>query len=155
MVIDPRGRIRRSRFLYDLIMPNILAAIAIGILAGIEGPLSTAGVGALSLLLLWSANFAAPIARLHDLGVSGWVHPAILAVVFLTTIIGPVGGFGEVVLRVADWAEVLRGNGSQLPPIEGEAARIGGLVALAEIGILAFMKGQPGANRFGPDPKVT
>jgi hypothetical protein len=41
-----------------------------------------------------------------------------------------------------------------MPPIEGEGARIGALIALTEVAVLAFAKGQTGPNRFGPDPKT-
>ncbi|MCQ8184414.1 DUF805 domain-containing protein [Parvularcula maris] len=153
IVIDPRGRLRRSRFLWDLIMPNILAGVAVVALRMVDGPVAELGIGAIALLLLWSANFAAPITRLHDLGVSGWVHAVAVLAIFLFGTIGPVAGPGEAVDRLAAWVDVLR-SGDDLPTVEGDSARIAGLIALIQIAVLAFVPGQSNANRFGPNPKA-
>lgn len=153
MVIDPRGRLRRSRFLWELIMPNIGAGIAIFMLGQFSSPVASAGIGAILILLLWSANFAAPIARLHDLGLPAALHLGVVTVIFLLGTIGPVGSFDELSLRVTDWVNVLQGGQSSAPPINGESARVAGLVALVQVFVLSFVKGNKGPNRFGPDPK--
>jgi uncharacterized membrane protein YhaH (DUF805 family) len=154
IVIDPRGRLRRSRFLWDLVMPNILAGIAIIVLRIIDGQAAELAIGAILILLLWSANFAAPIARLHDLGVSGWAHLVAVLGVFLFGTIGPVSGVAEAGERLIAWLDVVRGTG-ELPPVEGESARIAGLIALVQVLVLALVPGNPKPNRFGADPKAS
>jgi len=153
MVIDPRGRIQRRWFIYDLILPNIAAAILIVILRIIDTPLTDVALGAITILLIWSANFAAPIARLHDLGLPSSVHFLVVVVVFGLTTIGPVGSPGELIMRVGDWINVLQGQASTLPEVDGASARVGGIIALAQIAVLSLVKGKSGPNRFGPDPR--
>jgi hypothetical protein len=84
--------------------------------------------------------------------VSGWVHAVAVLAIFLFGTIGPVAGPGEAMDRLAAWVEVLR-SGDELPPVEGESARIAGLVALIQVAVLALVPGQAKTNRFGPDPK--
>ena len=48
---------------------------------------------------------------------------------------------------------VVRGGESALPAVSGEGARIAGLVALVQIVVLAFVEGNKGPNKYGPDPK--
>ncbi|NNU15080.1 DUF805 domain-containing protein [Parvularcula sp. ZS-1/3] len=153
IVIDPRGRIRRSRFLWDLIMPNIGALIAIGFLRSTEAPIADAAIGGILVLLLWAGNFAAPIARLHDLGVPAAVHFAALVAIFLFGTIGPVGSFEELSMRVTDWLAVLTGEDSQVPAVGGDSQRIAGIIALVQVLVLSLVPGKSGPNRFGPDPK--
>ncbi len=153
MVIDPRGRLRRSRFLWDLILPNIGAGLAIVALRLVDTPATDIGIGAILALLLWSANFAAPVARLHDLGLSALVHVIVLGVVFLFGTIGPVGSVDELAMRLEDWFNVVRGGESSVPPISGESARVAALIALVQVFVLSFVPGKRGPNRFGPDPK--
>lgn len=153
LVIDPRGRIRRSRFLWDLIMPNIGAAIAIGVLQVTQAPLADAAIGGILALLLWAGNFAAPIARLHDLGVSAAFHFAALIAVFIFGTIGPVGSLEELMMRITDWFAVLTGRESQVPDVGGDSQRIAGIIALVQVLVLSLVPGKSGPNRFGPDPK--
>lgn len=154
MVIDPRGRLKRRWFIYDLILPNIGAFIAILVIRSLDlGVVSDVGVGAIAAVLIWSANFAAPMARLHDLGAPGWVHLIVVAIVFLLSTIGPVSGPGEAVVRAGDWISVLRGHDSQVPPVNAQSAQIGAAIGAVQFLILAFWPGQKGANRFGPDPR--
>jgi uncharacterized membrane protein YhaH (DUF805 family) len=134
-------------------MPNILAGAAIVVLRMIDGQVAELAIGAIVLLLLWSANFAAAVARLHDLGVSGWVHVVAVLGIFLFGTIGPVGSMGEALTRIEGWIQVLGGNGD-LPPVEGESARIAGLIALIQVLVLALLPGQAKPNRFGGDPKA-
>ena len=153
MVIDPRGRLRRSRFLWVLILPNIGAGLAIIALRIMDTPAADIGIGAILVLLLWSANFAAPIARLHDLGLPALVHFIVLAAGFLLGTVGPVGSFDELTMRLKDWMNVVRGGDSAVPPITGESARVAALIALVQVFVLSFVPGKRGPNRFGPDPK--
>lgn len=153
MVIDPRGRLQRRWFLYDLILPNIAAIILIVILRVIDLPLTDVAIGGIAIVLLWSANVAAPISRLHDLGVPAIVHFIVVGVVFLLGTVGPIGSFDELSLRVADWTNVLQGGDSQVPEVGGNSGRIAGLIAFVQILVLALAPGQKGDNRFGPDPR--
>jgi uncharacterized membrane protein YhaH (DUF805 family) len=155
MVIDPRQRLQRRWFLYDIILPNIGALIAIITLRVLDlGPVSDLAIGAILALLVWSGNFAAPMARLHDLGVPGWWHLVVVAVVFLFATIGPVSSLDELSMRVGDWIAVLRGGESAAPPVQDGSARIGAIIGLVQFLVLAVAKGQKGPNRFGPDPRT-
>ncbi|GGY41820.1 DUF805 domain-containing protein [Parvularcula lutaonensis] len=154
MVIDPRGRLKRRWFIYDLILPNIGAVIAILAIRILDlGMVGDLAIGGIAALLLWSANFAAPMSRLHDLGAPGWIHLVVVVVVFLLSTIGPVSGPGEAVIRAGDWLSVVRGNDSQVPPVSAEFAQIGATIGAIQFLVLAFWPGQEGANRFGPDPR--
>lgn len=155
IVIDPRGRrVGRGFFIRELIVPNIGAFILILIIKILD--LGMAGdliIGALAAVLLWSGNIAAPMARLHDLGLNGVWHLGLVAIVFYLTTIGWNSGPGEAAMRFADWSGGLI-EGEEGPTAAGRGARLGGLFALAEIVALAVLPGQKGPNRFGPDPRA-
>lgn len=155
IVIDPRGRVSRSWFLWDLILPNILAGIAIVVIASMNfGTVGDLAVGAIAALLIWSANFAAPMGRLHDIGLPGWIHLIVVSVVFALTTIGPARGVDEVAMRLGDWWGVLMGSSSAVPPVAESSRKLGALIGLGELGLLVFAAGQKGDNRFGPNPKT-
>lgn len=155
VVYDPRIRITRRLFLWDLIIPNIAAVIAIVFLRMMAGDAAPLGIAAVSLLLLWSAYIAAPMARFHDVGISGKVHLAIIAVVLMFTVIGPLAPPGEMVGRVASFVSAIDfQNGGDLPEVDGRSAGIGATIAIIELLFLAFWKGNKGDNRYGADPRA-
>ncbi|MEM0930785.1 MAG: DUF805 domain-containing protein [Pseudomonadota bacterium] len=155
MVFDPRGRITRRLFVWDLIIPNVAAIVAIILLRVMTGEFAPIGIVVVSVLLLWSAYIAAPIARFHDIGISGRVHLVILAVVALFTIVGPLAPPGEMISRVGSFfAAIDFQNGGDLPEVDGRSASIGATIAVIEILFLAFWKGNKGSNRYGPDPRA-
>ncbi|MEM7741794.1 MAG: DUF805 domain-containing protein [Pseudomonadota bacterium] len=155
MVFDPRGRITRRLFLWDLIIPNVAAVIAIILLRVIAGPIAPVGIAGVSLLLLWAAYIAAPIARFHDIGLSGKVHLVIFAVVVLLTVVGPLAPPGEMIDRVGSFVAAIDfQNGGDLPQVDGRSASLGALVAVLEVLFLAMWKGNKGENRYGADPRA-
>ena len=155
VVFDPRGRITRRLFVWDLILPNIAAIIAIILLRVLAGDMAPVAIAGVSLLLLWSAYIAAPIARFHDVGISGKVHLAIIAVVVMFTVIGPLAPPGEMVGRVASFVSAIDfQNGGDLPSVDGRSAGIGATIAIIEVLFLAFWKGNKGDNRYGADPRA-
>lgn len=153
MVIDPRGRLQRRWFLYDLILPNIAAAIAIITLRIIDMPFTDIAIGAIAVILVWSANVAAPIARMHDIGAPAWLHLAVLAVVLLLGTFGSVRSLGEIGTRVGEILAAIRSGEDDLPGVSEGGAGLAGLIAFIEVVALAFWPGQRGTNRFGDDPR--
>ncbi|MEO1040762.1 MAG: DUF805 domain-containing protein [Pseudomonadota bacterium] len=155
MVFDPRGRITRRLFVWDLIIPNVVAVIAIVLLRVMAGPIAPYGIAAVSLLLLWAAYIAAPIARFHDVGLSGKVHLVILVVIILFTVVGPLAPPGEMISRVGSFVSAIDfQGGGDLPQVDGRSASIGALIAFLEVLFLALWKGNKGENRYGPDPRA-
>lgn len=153
IVIDPRRRVRRAFFLYDLILPNVGALVLILVIRILDlGLIGDVAIGAIAALLLWSGNIAAPMARMHDLGVSGLWHLAVVVAVFYLSTVGLDAGPGEAVQRLASWTSV-RLNGGETLEASGSSRFLGGVIALAEVGILCFVPGQRGTNRYGPDPR--
>ncbi|MEM9838159.1 MAG: DUF805 domain-containing protein [Pseudomonadota bacterium] len=154
IVIDPRDRrVGRGFFIRELIVPNIGAFVLILIIRILE--VGTAGdliIYSLAAVLLWSGNIAAPMARLHDLGINGLWHIGVVGVVFYLTTIGLNSGPGEAAMRFADWSVGVL-DGDDGPEASGRAAQLGGLFALCELVALALLPGQKGANSFGPDPR--
>ncbi|MEO1658520.1 MAG: DUF805 domain-containing protein [Pseudomonadota bacterium] len=155
MVFDPRGRITRRLFVWDLIIPNVAAIIAIIVIRVVTGEFAPVAVAIVSVFLLWSAYIAAPIARFHDIGISGRVHLVILAVAALFTVVGPIAPPGEMIGRVGSFfAGIDFQNGGDLPQVDGRSAGIGAGIALVEVLFLALWKGNKGANKYGPDPRA-
>ena len=155
MVLNPfNRRVGRGFFLRELIIPNIGAIILIIILRILDlGVVGELAIGGLAAVLLWSGNFAAPIARLHDIGINGLWHFPVAALVFYLTTIGWQYGPMEAASRFADWSAVLLNDAGASPEASGRSAQLGGLLALAELGFLCLMRGQKGPNAWGPDPR--
>lgn len=139
------GRIRRSHFW-----------IAWLILLGVGTVLNFIPiVGLLGFILIWP-NLAITVKRLHDMGHTGW-----LAVIpWVVNIIGFIiaaftvgaaaisGGLTGDNMDNADPATIL----ALMGPMFG----IFGILALINLGFLLWIgiqDGQPGTNRFGPNPK--
>lgn len=155
MVLNPfNRRVGRGFFLRELIIPNIGAIILIIVVrildVGVAGELI---MGGLAALLLWSGNFAAPIARLNDIGINGLWHFGLVAIVFYLTTIGWQSGPAEAAGRFADWSAVLFNNDGRAPEATGRSAQLGGLLAIVEVGFLCLMRGQKGSNAWGSDPR--
>ncbi|MEM1379312.1 MAG: DUF805 domain-containing protein [Pseudomonadota bacterium] len=157
IVIDPRQRrVGRGFFLRELIIPNIGAFILIIIIRILD--LGLAGdvvIGGLAALLLWSGNFAAPMARMHDVGVNGLWHLPLVLVVFYLTTIGIDTGPHEAAVKLADWSGGIFNDDGVGPSASGRGAQLGGVLALAEVAALCFLPGEKGPNAYGPDPRPT
>jgi len=155
IILNPiNRRVGRPFFFRELIIPNIGAFILILIIRILDlGTVGDWAIGGVAAILIWSGNFAAPMARLQDIGIHWAWHFAVVAIVFYLTTIGWQSGPAEAVSRFADWGSVLISDSGTEPEATGRSRELGGLVALAELGFLCFMRGQRGANGFGPDPR--
>lgn len=106
----------------------------------------------LSIALIWP-NLAIAVKRLHDMGQSGWLAAIPYVVAFVGTIVAfSMMGFGALMN-----AERLENEDpSAILALIGPAFGIFGLMALIGLGFLLWIgltPGQPGTNRYGPNPK--
>lgn len=138
------GRIRRQHFWIGW-----LICLGVGVVLGwipILGAL-------LSIALIWP-NTAITVQRLHDMGHSGWLT-------LIPWIAGVAGVFG-IIASVGISAIANGGNWESDDPavvfgLLGPAFGILAVTTLIQLGFLLWVglsDGQPGDNRFGPNPKV-
>lgn len=139
-----QGRIRRQHFWLGW-----LICLGVGVVLGWI-PL----LGALlSIALIWP-NVAITVKRLHDMGHSGWlaVIPWIAGVIGVGAFIATVGL--SALTRGDDWSS---SDAEVAWSIIGPSFGIFAIVGLIQLGFLLWVglaQGQPGDNRFGPNPKV-
>lgn len=156
IILDPRRRrIGRGFFIRDLILPNIGAFVLVLVIRNLElGTLGDLAMGLVAAVLFWSANVGAPMARLHDLGLPGSLHILIVVAAFYLTTIGLGANTIDAFKRLGQWlAALINDNALGPAPLADEGARLGGLVALAELLVLCLLPGQRRSNRFGPHPR--
>lgn len=118
-------------------------------------------VGILIILALIWPNLAIGVKRLHDMGFNGWFNAIPLAV----NIIGGFAGLamlGMSLIAAGMTPETLEAGDQEAimamatPDVVGPALSVLGVVFLMNLAFLAWIgavDGQPGENRFGPDPK--
>lgn len=140
-LFDPRGRCDRRGLLLAAALLLALQGAVLGAAGAAlitrDGPVAVA----IDALLIWSA-IAVTAKRLHDAGLSAWwIGKAFLAIVLSTIVLA------IALMRV-------------LPDAAFEAGRLGYVIILAGnmlpvFGLclwMHFVKGQAGANPFGPSP---
>ncbi|HVY87170.1 MAG TPA: DUF805 domain-containing protein [Caulobacterales bacterium] len=133
LYVNAKGRARRAEFWWFILFQFCLGFVAgflDAILFGVN-PDSGTATQVLSTIVgfaLLAPGVCVAIRRFHDRGLSGWLYGAAVGAI----VVG-------AVLAV-------------------EIPALGGLVIIAAVGAVLFvcvMPGQPGANKFGPDPKQT
>ncbi len=93
-------------------------------------------IGVVAMLPLWGAMIALLFRRLHDRNKSGWwIIPFYLTPLALELIVSQLSGGGENLTG-------------------GLIALVGLALALWSFIELGLLKGTPGKNRFGPDPRA-
>lgn len=106
----------------------------------------------ISIALIWP-NLAITVKRLHDMGKSGWLA----AIPYVATVVGLIAGFMLVGASIFANAEAFQNEDpAAILAVMGPAFGIFGIVALIGLGFLLWIgltPGQPGTNRFGPNPK--
>lgn len=156
LLFSRTGRIRRWTFFY-FVPPIILVALPLYVglakllASSFDIPIwssssgrsmaagHVAGIAALIVLVLaGSTLIPLLIKRLHDCNLAGW---------WLIPVALP------VVLNAAGWAAGFNGTSEQ-PTLFGEILRLSIIATLGLIPI-ALWPGTQGANRFGPDPRIT
>lgn len=155
------GRVSRKDFWLRWILVYValvILAFIIDVVAFAEltrrlsgnGPVSTI----LGFVLLWP-TFAVSAKRFHDRGMSGWWPLWLFLASFALLIAFVVGlilsGLDPNTLapgEMPDFAQ-LNGTGVAVMAITGLVAIA---LALFQIIVLAFLPGQVGPNRYGPDP---
>ncbi|ADL00580.1 DUF805 domain-containing protein [Brevundimonas subvibrioides] len=138
------GRIRRQHFWLGW-----LICLGIGVVLGwipFFGAL-------LSIALIWP-NLAITVKRLHDMGHTGWlaVIPWIAGVVGIGAFIATVG-----LTAIANSGNWESDDPAMVWAIMAPGFGIFAIVCLIQLGFLLWIgiaEGQPGDNRFGPNPKV-
>lgn len=108
--------------------------------------------GIISIALIWP-NLAISVKRLHDMGKSGWL----VAIPWAVTIVGfAIAAILVGVSAFANAAALENENPAAFLALIGPALGlfiIIGLVNLAFLLWIGLTDGQPGDNRFGPNPK--
>ncbi len=106
----------------------------------------------ISLALLWP-GLAITVKRLHDIGLSGWIA----AIPYGGTLVGcVVAGISMGAATLMNMQAFENEDPTAILAAVGPAMGIMGLVLLLIVGFLlwfVFAPGQPGTNRFGPNPK--
>jgi len=127
---SPSGRISRRQFWLHGVVPIIVAGVVLGWIPVI-GQL-------LSLAFLWG-SICIGFKRFHDLGYPGWWSLVYLIPVVAATVL-VVLGLAIPTLLGLTWllAEILSG--------------VSLLIGLAQLFLVYVHVGQPGPNRYGPDP---
>ena len=127
---SPSGRISRLQFWLHGVLPLIVASIVLGWI-----PI----IGQILTLAFFWCGICLAFKRFHDLGYPGWYSLFYLVPMLAAVVILGLGMMMTSILGLA-WllAEVLWG--------------IGMLVGLAQLIFVYVRVGEPGPNRFGPDP---
>jgi len=137
------GRIRRSHFWIGW-----LICLGVGVVAGWIPFLG----GLLAIVLIWP-NLAISVKRLHDMGKSGWL----VAVPWVLNLIVCIGGVALMGLSVfANLSGLENEDPVAIMAVLGPALGLFGLLFLISLGFLLWIglsDGQPGDNRYGPNPK--
>ncbi len=137
------GRIRRSHFWIGW-----LICLGVGVVAGWIPFLG----GLLAIVLIWP-NLAISVKRLHDMGKSGWL----VAVPWVLNLIVCIGGVALMGLSVfANLSGLENEDPAAIMAVLGPALGLFGLLFLISLGFLLWIglsDGQPGDNRYGPNPK--
>ncbi len=108
----------------------------------------------ISLALIWP-NLAISVKRLHDMGRTGWLVLAPYAISIVLSIIGFVIMFAGIAGSGMS-EDYYEANPMAAFAIMGPALgafAIAGLISLAFLLWIGLTDSQPGANRFGPNPK--
>jgi uncharacterized membrane protein YhaH (DUF805 family) len=126
---SPAGRISRGQFWLHGVLPIVVCSLVLGWIPILGVPVT--------LALAW-ASICICFKRFHDLGLPGWwsllnIIPMLLAA-FLTGASFFVAGFGAAWLL----AEVLWG--------------LALVVWIVQMALVYLHVGEPGPNRYGPDP---
>ena len=137
------GRTRRSHFWIGW-----LICFGAGFVAGLI-PI----IGQLiSIALIWP-NLAISVKRLHDMGKSGWL----VVIPWVASIIGGIVAVSMMGVSALSNASALEdGDPAAIMALLGPAMGIVGVVLLVCLGFLLWIglaEGQPGDNRYGPNPK--
>ena len=143
LMLSFEGRTRRSHFWIGW-----LILLGAGVVAGWIPLLGLL----ISIALIWP-NLAITAKRLHDMGHSAWL----MVIPWIVNIVGGVFIFMSVGLSAIFNASALQNEDpvavmALLGPMFGGVA----LLALINLGFLLWIgltDSQPGANRFGPNPK--
>ena len=138
------GRIRRSHFWIGW-----LVCLGLGVVFGWIPILGFF----LSIALIWP-NLAITVKRLHDMGHTGWLAAipyavGIVGAIVAFTMIGATAIMNSAALEAEDPAAIFA--------LVGPAIGLFGLMFLVALGFLLWIgltDGQPGDNRFGPNPKA-
>lgn len=106
----------------------------------------------ISIALIWP-NLAITVKRLHDMGHTGWLA----AVPYAITVVGGIVGFIMIgASAVMNAAALEREEPAAIFALLGPAFGLIALLCLVGLGFLLWIgitDSQPGANRFGPNPK--
>jgi len=137
------GRIRRQHFWLGW-----LICLGVGVVLGWIPFLGAV----LSIALIWP-NVAITVKRLHDMGHSGWlaVIPWIAGFIGIGAFIATVG-----IAAITNGDNWDSNDAGAAWSIIGPGFGIFAIVCLVQLGFLLWIglaEGQPGDNRFGPNPK--
>ncbi|MDQ3126760.1 MAG: DUF805 domain-containing protein [Pseudomonadota bacterium] len=137
------GRTRRSHFWIGW-----LICFGAGFVAGLI-PI----IGQLiSIALIWP-NLAISVKRLHDMGKSGWL----VVIPWVACLIGGIAAVSMMGVSALSNASALEaGDPATVMALMGPAMGIIGVIVLISLGFLLWIglsEGQPGDNRYGPNPK--
>ncbi len=143
LLLSFEGRTRRSHFWIGW-----LICLGAGVVAGWIPVIG----GLISLALIWP-NLAISVKRLHDMGKSGWL----VIIPWAASIVGGIVAVSMMGVSALSNASALEdGDPAAIFALLGPAMGILAVVALIGIGFLLWIglsEGQPGDNRFGPNPK--
>jgi len=138
-----QGRLRRQHFWISW-----LICLGVGV---VIGWIPLIGV-LISLALIWP-NLAITVKRLHDMGQSGWLA----AIPFAAGVIGAIAILATVgSAMVANGGNMDSEDPAAVWALIGPSFGIITLIILVQLGFLLWIgiaEGQPGENRFGPNPK--
>lgn len=137
------GRTRRSHFWIGW-----LICLGVGVVAGWIPVIG----GLISLALIWP-NLAISVKRLHDMGKSGWL----VAIPWAVSVVGIIAAAAIMgVSAFSNAAALEREDPTAILALMGPAIGLFAVLALVNLGFLLWIgltEGQPGDNRFGPNPK--
>lgn len=137
------GRTRRSHFWIGW-----LICLGAGVVAGWIPLLGTV----LAIALIWP-NLAISVKRLHDMGQSGWL----VVVPWVLSIIVGIGGVAVLGVSVfANMQALENEDPAAVLALLGPLLGLFALLFLISLGFLLWIglsAGQPGENRYGPNPK--
>ena len=137
------GRTRRSHFWIGWLI--CFGASAVANMIPIIGQL-------ISLALIWP-NLAIAVKRLHDMGKSGWL----VVIPWVAAIVGGIAAIAMMGVSALSNASGLEdGDPAAIMALLGPAMGIIAVIGLICLGFLLWIglaEGQPGDNRYGPNPK--
>lgn len=162
-LFDPNGRVSRRGIWLGLFLPQVGAGFVAGFVDGVmaaealqEGQVAAPGLltALVSLFFLWP-NIAVPVKRFHDRGMSGWWVLWFMLLVVGGCVAALVGMASAAGSEAFDAAAM--GVKTTVAPEFGVLPALGLLVvcgsAIVQFVILYFLPGEPGSNKFGPDPR--